>query len=377
MQAPVLTELIWVASQPALQRMLQDVQRQPRLAVDSESNSLYAYHEQVCLLQFSTSQRDYLLDTLAGLDLQPLAALFANPQQEKIFHAAEYDLICLRRDFGFQVHNLFDTMQAARVLGWKQLGLSALLEQKFSIQVDKRFQKANWGKRPLPQDMRAYARLDTHYLLPLRELLFEELQRTGRRDLAEEDFLWLVKSAETANHKPLYASVKGYHTLQPQQLAVLQALCAWRDKRAQQVDRPPFKVIGGAALLAIAQSTPTSAQALAQVPGLPAKLRQQYQQELLQAVQRGMADPPIHTNHKARPSQAYIERFERLFEWRKTAARQMGVESDVIIPRTALEQVARQNPRTPQALQQTLSDFPVRYTRFGKQIIKVISKEQT
>ena len=103
--------------------MVADLSAQSRIAVDTESNSLHAYREQVCLIQFSTPEKDYVVDPLALEDLSPLAPIFSNPKIEKIFHAAEYDLICLRRDFGFKFANLFDTMHAARVLGYPFVGL--------------------------------------------------------------------------------------------------------------------------------------------------------------------------------------------------------------------------------------------------------------
>lgn len=113
-------------------------------------------------MQFSTPKADYLLDPLALRDLSLLAPIFANPNIEKVFHAAEYDLICLRRDFKLTFANLFDTMQAARVLGYPAVGLDRLLGEKFNIKMDKRHQKANWAARPLTQDQIHYARLDTH-----------------------------------------------------------------------------------------------------------------------------------------------------------------------------------------------------------------------
>jgi len=90
---------------------------------------------------------------------------------EKIFHAAEYDVLGLHRDFGFAFANLFDTMVSARILGYEKVGLGALLEQHFGIRLEKRFQKADWGQRPLSPDMLDYARLDTRFLLPLRDRL--------------------------------------------------------------------------------------------------------------------------------------------------------------------------------------------------------------
>lgn len=108
---------IWVHTIQSLQMMVDDLATQLRVAVDTESNSLHAFREQVCLLQFSSIHEDYLVDPLALRDLSLLGPIFANPKIEKVFHAAEYDLICLRRDFGFTFANLFDTMQAARVFG--------------------------------------------------------------------------------------------------------------------------------------------------------------------------------------------------------------------------------------------------------------------
>jgi ribonuclease D len=139
------------------------------VAVDTESNSLFAYREQVCLVQFSTTQADFLVDPLALADLTPLAPLFADPKIEKVFHAAEYDLLCLKRDFGFSFANLFDTMLAGRILGRKEIGLGAMLEAFYGVQADKRHQRANWGQRPLPAPLLEYATLDTHYLIPLRD----------------------------------------------------------------------------------------------------------------------------------------------------------------------------------------------------------------
>ncbi|MGE5775252.1 MAG: ribonuclease D, partial [Chloroflexota bacterium] len=90
---------VWVDQPSTLNQMVADLAGQTCLAVDTESNSLHAYREQVCLIQFSTQKTDYVIDPLAFDDLSSLGPIFKNPGIEKIFHAAEYDLICLRRDF--------------------------------------------------------------------------------------------------------------------------------------------------------------------------------------------------------------------------------------------------------------------------------------
>ena len=131
------------------QKCLTSLRQHKQLAIDTESNSLYAYREQVCLIQISVPGYDYIVDPLALPSIDELGELMADPSVEKIFHAAEYDLLCLKRDFGYSFSNLFDTMLAARILGRKKVGLAAVLNQEFGIQVNKRYQRANWGRRPL------------------------------------------------------------------------------------------------------------------------------------------------------------------------------------------------------------------------------------
>ena len=96
----------WIADQSALDSIIPALSAGPHLAVDTESNSLFAYKEQVCLIQFSTAETDYLIDAIAGLDLSRLNPIFKDPSVEKVFHAAEYDVICLKRDYGFEFNNL-------------------------------------------------------------------------------------------------------------------------------------------------------------------------------------------------------------------------------------------------------------------------------
>lgn len=171
-----------------LRALAEKLAAEPLIAVDTESNSLHAYQERVCLIQFSIPSGDFLVDPLSLDTLAPLAPLFADPKYEKIFHAAEYDLICLKRDFDFTFTNLFDTMFAARILGRNKVGLGSILEEEFHVVLNKKYQRADWGQRPLPSYLLAYAQLDTHYLIPLRTRLREQLRQRNLWPLAEEDF---------------------------------------------------------------------------------------------------------------------------------------------------------------------------------------------
>ena len=345
------------------------------IGVDTESNSLFAYQEQVCLIQFSTAGDDYLVDPLALKDLSALGPVFANPAIEKVFHAGEYDLICLKRDYGFTFDNLFDTMLAARILGLPGLGLGTMLEQEFAIQADKRLQRANWARRPLTTSMMAYARMDTHYLVALRDMLKEKLAGAGRLELAEEDFRRLTRVAAGTQNTGAGACwrIAGAMDLTPRQAAVLMELCAFREERARAIDQPPFRVLPNQTLLELAQLMPRKYGDLNHVFGLSPKLIDRYGAGILAAVERGIVGPPAYRPNLQRQSDDIIWRIEALRNWRKYTARELGVESDVVLPRDVLELIAMHHPRDMEELGHLMSDFPWRFSRFGRQIIETIS----
>jgi ribonuclease D len=365
---------IWIETQPALAAMVMELEQCPIVAVDTESNSLYAYREQVCLIQFSTPTVDYLVDPLTLADLSPLAPIFCNPAIEKVFHAAEYDIICLRRDFGFDFIHLFDTMIAGRILGRQEIGLAAMLEAEFGVTLDKHFQRANWGQRPLSPAMLAYARLDTHYLLGLRERLRTELQERQRWALAQEDFCRVSLSnghaAENGNEH--FWRINGAQDLEPRKASVLRELCLYRDMQAQSINQPPFKVLGNHALLEIAQTLPRYIQELDLLPSMSPRQVRRHAKGLLGAVQRGLASPPPRRPHCKRLDDPTMKRTEKLHAWRKRVAKTLEVESDIVLPRDVLNAIAESNPATLVALAAAMTSVPWRFERFGADLLHTL-----
>lgn len=372
---------IWVATAARLQSLAADLTRQPRIAVDTESNSLHAYREQVCLIQFSTPAADYLVDPLILADLSPLAPIFADPTIEKVFHAAEYDLIGLRRDYGFEIVNIFDTMQSARILGYRQVGLDALLGLKFGLKMDKRFQKADWGRRPLPSELLNYARLDTHYLLRLRDILQAELEAAGRWDLAREEFVRLargngngVEEAAPRGRRqtvPAWQRLANNQQFTGRQQAILKELCDWRESAASRMDRPPFKVVDDRRLAAIAQAAPETMRALEEF--LTPHQARRFGTEILHAVARGRRAAPPKRQHAARPSNAFLRRMDLLNQWRKQSARRLHLESDILLPRNWMHAIAEKNPQTMEELAALMPDSPWRLKEFGGEILRVLA----
>jgi ribonuclease D len=365
---------MWVDTPAALEALAADLNRQYRIAVDTESNSLHAYRERVCLVQFSTEEVDYLVDALAFDDLGPLKPAFETPNIEKIFHAVEYDVLCLHRDYGIICNNVFDTMVAARTLGYPAVGLGSLLAEKFGIVVNKRYQKADWAKRPLPRDMVDYARLDTRYLIPLRDLLAIQLIEKNLTSFAAEDFtrLGTVQPNNHRGHRPAWERVSGVQHLSDSQIAILDQLCQWREKMAEKLDRPPFKVMSDEKLLALVQRMPVNRAGLAEA-GLTTLQVERFGTGLLQALRHGEAAEPLHYQHNhSRPPDSVVRRLERLKEWRKNTAAKMGVESDIVLPRGHMAAIAEQGPRTPQELADMMADLPRRYRQFGEEILKTL-----
>jgi ribonuclease D len=372
----VLLPPTWVSTSSGLQKLARELSNHLSIAVDTESNSLHAYREQLCLIQFSTPRNDFLVDPLEFADLSALVPIFSNPEMEKVFHAAEYDLICLKRSFGITVTNLFDTMQAARILGYKQVGLDSMLAEKLGIVLNKKFQKADWGERPLSEEMLNYARLDTHHLLKLRDCLQVELKNRGRWELAREEFIRLAHgNGVTKAVIPSWQRVSGTQKFTKRQMAIFQELCTWRDSQAERMDRPVFKVIDDRRLVNIALAAPASSSDLEAV-GLTSRQIEMFGNTLLQAVDKGRKAIPLTRPRTLRPKQSIVDRLNVLSTWRKSVGQKDGIESDLILPKGWMHAIAEHNPQTMEELSQLMPQSPWRLANFGGEILKAIHAKE-
>jgi ribonuclease D len=337
---------------------------------------MFAYREQVCLIQISTPTQDYIIDPTAEIDLAGLGLIVADPAVKKIFHAAEYDLILVKRQYGWELNNLFDTMWAARILGYQRFGLASLLEQFFEVRLDKRYQKSNWCKRPLAPEQLAYAQHDTHFLFQLRERLAKEIEELGYAEEAAE--LFAEQTRITLNDHSFdpdsFWSINGVRNLSPQQQAILRELNIYRDKEAQRRDQPLFKIFNEKTMLELTHLAPRNMDELAQVHGMTHGQRRRYGRSLLRVIDKGRnAKPPKRPRRgKKRPSEAAVLRYDKLRQWRKERAKLRGVESDVVLSRVALWDIANSNPQNIAELDQLDSIGAYRSSTYGKEILRVL-----
>jgi len=164
----------------ALANLVAMIENDKIIGVDLEADSMYHFKEKVCLIQIASRGINAVIDPLMIQDLSPLKPLFKKAEIQKIFHGADYDVRSLYRDFRITINNLFDTELASRFLGYSETSLEAVLKNKFEVVLDKKYQRKDWSKRPLPQDMISYAAKDVRYLLPLAESLSTELENKSR-----------------------------------------------------------------------------------------------------------------------------------------------------------------------------------------------------
>jgi len=255
------------------------------------------------------------------------------------------------------VENVFDTLVAAELLNEPEIGLAALLKKYQGIHVDKKFQKADWSKRPLPEDMLQYAAGDTAYLIELRDVLKEQLIAKDRWTWAEEEFGLLTDAPFNlpVNDEPAFLRMKGAKLLKPHQLAVLREVFQWREGVAEKMDRAAFMVLGNEVLLSLATTPPTSTQEVATRKGVGDRVAERHGRAILEAVKRGVAMPKeewprVPKGKRWDRDDDYEERLKRLKQVRDKLTSDMDLRPGIVAANQMLMDIARTLPGDQEAL---------------------------
>jgi ribonuclease D len=379
----------FVADAALLEKLAETIRAEPRIGLDTESNGFHAYYEKVCLVQVATAEADWAVDVLA-VSLEPLVPLLSDPAREIILHAAEYDVLCMKRDYALTFGRIFDTHAAAKVLGIERVGLHNLLADQLGVQLVIDEQRSDWGKRPLSPEQLQYAFADVQYLLPMRDKLGAELAAKGLLAEAEAEFARLVaKEPRPREFDPeSWQRMKPARTLDGRGRGVLREMFLLRDRRAREVNRPAFKVLSDLFLAEVARRLPQTEEELARIPGASPGVVKRIAPQVLEAVKAGSSGAPLP---KPRPAAApngrwrkggpgapppeVEERFERLRAWRKARAEARKVEVQVIAPNAVLMAVARETPPDLAALGKVAGMDPFRLEQYGAEILEVLKQE--
>ena len=363
-----------------LDSLAQDLMGEKVIGVDTEADSFYHYFDKTCLVQIATRRQIFLIDPLAfggPAELSPLAPIFASPEIRKVFHAAEYDIFVLKRDCAFQFANLFDTMVSAQLLGYPAVGLSGIAARHFDVNLPKEEQRSDWSRRPLSERQLSYAAADVLYLIPLAEKLGRELRGAKRKKWAQEEFEGLCARewSEREFDELGYLRIKGARKLDLKSLSVLRELYLTRDKRAREMDRPPFKVIGNRTLLEIAERKPRKLEELGSIKGMTDLLLRRLGREVLSAVRDGRKRDhgpiPKLSSGRRRMDRHGEKRLAALKRWRAARAQELELDPGVLCPNSALEAIAWREAGKPSELEE-LPELKRWFVReFGSEVVEV------
>ena len=337
-----VNEAVVICSDNRLAEFLQELAQAPWVAVDTEADSLHSYPEKVCLIQVSIEGRDELIDPLASIDLGPLWEALAG--RELMVHGCDYDLRMFKRDFDFTPSCVFDTKEAARLLGCMEFGLAALVRDVLDVKLDKGSQKANWSLRPLTARMEEYARSDTRHLFPLVLRLRSDLADCGRIEWHAEICRKLIEDYSTVVpvDEDRVWRLKGSSQFDPRQLAILRALWQWRENEAKRLNRPPFFIIAHNQLVALAKDGADGGSVWKKLPPrMPAKRKREIGEVVEEALKLPESEWPkrpkrVRTHRPPVP----VKRFERVRDFRDKIAEKLKLDPTLIASKAMLERLA-------------------------------------
>ena len=340
-------EFTWVKDRAGLEEVASGLAASPWHALDSESNSGFAYRERLCLLQLNAGGHLWLVDLLAlgpgERDLDLLRAAFEDPGITTFVHGGEFDVGCLKRDYRIALRGLWDSQQAASFLGWEKTGYGALVERICGVDLPKAYAHYDWSRRPLEKGPLGYALNDVHYL----PRVCESLRREVRAAELEEEVGIAHRAVEEATWNSLdptrdFWRIKGVRGLPESALPELVALLEWREAVARRLDLPPGRVLNNELLLAVSRCRLDDLEGLRRV-GLRGRRLKQHGGELLAALRSARARPPEVPEPPPRQKRRPVEerRRERLRDWRRQEAERRGVPAPVVLPPVALKHLQR------------------------------------
>jgi len=349
----------------------------PYLSIDTESNSLFSYRDRLCVLQLSTENINAVVDMLA-VDLKPILPIFADPKVEKIFHSADSDIRVLKSAMKCRFVNIFDVMIGSKYLGFERCGLDSLVNHYFGIVLNKKYQKADWGKRPLTKAMLDYAAGDTIYLKRLRDLISAELSRQGKLNEAMEHFSHI---AEVVPHphpqfdKEGYQNIRGARKLNGRGLAVLRELYLAREQAAIKRDLPPFKIVSEDYMLRLSAAPTEALENLASFRGSSAYVMENHGPWIMEALRKGLSCRKLpalkgRVYDEKKKMEAVRDRFLAMKKWRKETAERRGMLPETVLETSLLEKLAFAQPSSMEDLGKIKGITPEKLNAYGKGLLE-------
>ncbi len=337
----------WIDDTEGLEELGRSLDRCPRLALDTESNSGFSYSEKLCLLQVNDGSAVWLVDLLAlpggQRSLERLRTALESPDRIKYLHGGEFDVGCLKRDFDISLCGIWDTQQASSFLGWEKTSYGALVEKLCGVKLPKAHTLHDWSQRPIEGAELEYAIHDVLYLPEVADHLRRQVDRADLDEEVQIACRAVEQATWNGGFKPegLW-SIRGARKLEVRQQGMLMALYLWREALARDLDLPPGRALNNEVLLALARSAPSDIEELERV-GLPRRIDRERYPELLGCVAEARRDPPeLPPPPVSEPLDRSVrKRGDRLKSWRRQEAERRGVPLQVVLPLAAMRHLTR------------------------------------
>lgn len=370
-------ETVFVDSAEGLRDAIRYIEREPLLGVDTESNSMHCYRERVCFVQLRSGPTNFIIDTIRFRDLEPLNDVFASRDITKVLHGADYDVVCLKRDFGLRFSGLFDTMVASQFLNFEGLGLAALCERFVGVRLEKKWTRHNWALRPISREHLDYLCSDVRHLFEihakLRELLVEEdllpeaeceFERVSALQWSQKDF-----------DPERYTKIKGVFDLDAVGRTVMREIFIAREKIADELDLPPFMVMNPDIMLDFAKRRPKTFDDMVRSFRFSRRLRDSHLSMFLGAVRRVESGeiPLVQTTKERRPRRdpAEVKCEDDLKEWRKKTCAAVKRPPLAVLPNHVIAEIIERRARSVDDLREIPYFGARRCERFGEAIAAI------
>ena len=332
-------DYIYIDTNLELKKLCEDIENEEEIAVDIEcENGLHHYGTYISIIQITAKEKNYIIDLLKIDNIQPLKEIFENGLITKLFHDVNFDLSILYTQYKIKVNNIYDTQMAVKILGDKEIGLGFVLKKYLGLEVEKKFQIADWTTRPLPEEQLNYAINDTAHLIKLKGILNEKLKELNRMEWVEEMFRE-VDFKVFEHKKPDPLQMKGAKQLKDFEKGILRRIYFLREELAQKVNKPVFYIMRNKRLLEIAQNPPQNVHEWREMKGVHPVVKR-YAWEFYNEVNQGRKEKFTTIKpekRKGTPTPNRTEKTEKIIEIRNKIAEKYQIPSHLIMTREQID----------------------------------------
>ncbi len=360
-----------------LKKFTESIKNAKKIAVDMEADSMFHYENRVCLIQIGAMKKTALIDTIKVRNLDTLKPFFLDEKIEKIFHGADYDIRCLYRDFKIEINNLFDTELAARFLGIEHTNLKDMLKNYFDVETDKRFQKKDWSKRPLPKEMLDYAAKDASYLLKLSIILKDELKKRKKMAWVKDECENLSRVRFAQNDKEhLFLKFKGAGKLTRKELNILESILLFREKIAKKENLPPFKIFSNKSILNIIYKKVKTEEDIKKkiVSKNINKYREEIAKSIAKATKIKKEDSLVYPQNKKILNYNSTEIVKKIKSYIRKKAKELDIAEPMLLNRSQIFSIVKKLPNSLKELKDLNILKKWQFKIINKDLIKILKE---